>query len=117
MHTEREREREREKRECTTSSGADRFQSLACQRQKVFETLGGTHLEGVDGHLEHLRRRGRHGILEHPALVRGVVQVLVDGVRRLQQPTSTKQVGDTQQLCHVEVATTYKTWNDGEHQR
>lgn len=43
------------------------------------------HLKGVDRHLEHLRRRGRHGVLQHPAFVRGVVQVLVDGVRRLEQ--------------------------------
>ena len=38
------------------------------------------HLKGVDRHLEHLRRRRRHGVLQHPAFVRGVVQVLVDGV-------------------------------------
>mmetsp|Transcript_19697 Transcript_19697/g.74561 ORF Transcript_19697/g.74561 Transcript_19697/m.74561 type:complete len:465 (-) Transcript_19697:182-1576(-) len=37
----------------------------------------------VPGHLEHLWRRGRHGILQHAALVGRVVQVLVHGVRRL----------------------------------
>lgn len=45
------------------------------------------YLEGVDSHLEHLRRGGGHGVLQDAALVRSVVQVLVDRVRRLSKPT------------------------------
>ncbi len=36
---------------------------------------------GVDGHLEHLLKGGHHGVLQHPALVGRVVEVLVHGVR------------------------------------
>lgn len=41
------------------------------------------YLSGVNGHLEHLRGGRSHGVFQHAALVRRVVQVLVDGVRRL----------------------------------